>query len=64
LIGHAEAAVVSAIAGRSQHITMRAMNHVAVLAEQVQDRVNREVIFCAASLLSAIPLTYFMRMLL
>jgi hypothetical protein len=30
-------------------------------AEKVQERVNREVIFCAAGVLSATPLTYSMR---
>jgi hypothetical protein len=32
-------------------------HHVALPAEKVQDRVNRQVIFCAAGLLSATPLT-------
>jgi hypothetical protein len=35
--------------------------HVALPAEKVRDRVNREVISCAAGVLSATPLTYFMR---
>jgi hypothetical protein len=36
-------------------------HHVALPAEKVRDRVNREVIFCAAGVLSATPFTYFMR---
>jgi hypothetical protein len=35
--------------------------HVALPAEKVRDPVNREVIFCAAGVLSTVPLTYFMR---
>jgi hypothetical protein len=35
--------------------------HVAPLVEKMWDPVNREVIFCAAGVLSASPLTYFMR---
>jgi hypothetical protein len=34
---------------------------VAFPAEKVRDRVNRGVISCAAGVLSASPLTYFMR---
>ena len=33
----------------------------ALAAEKVRAPVNRDVIFCAAGVLSASPLTYFMR---
>jgi hypothetical protein len=36
-------------------------HHVALPAEKVRDRVSREVIFCAAGVLSATPLTNSMR---
>jgi hypothetical protein len=36
-------------------------HHVALAAEKVQDPVNREVIFCAASVLSATPHAYAQR---
>jgi hypothetical protein len=35
--------------------------HAALPAEKVRDRVDRDVIFCAAGVLSATPLTYSMR---
>jgi hypothetical protein len=34
---------------------------VALPSQKVQDPVNRDVIFCAAGVLSATPLTYFLR---
>jgi hypothetical protein len=36
-------------------------HHAAFPPEQVRDLVNREVIFCAAGVLSATPLTYSLR---
>jgi hypothetical protein len=36
-------------------------HQVALLAEKMRDPVNREVVFCAAGLLSATPLTYSLR---
>jgi hypothetical protein len=34
------------------------LHHVALPAEKAQDPIDREVIFCAAGVLSATPLTY------
>jgi hypothetical protein len=36
-------------------------HHVALLAENVRDPVERQVIFCAAGVVSAAPLKYFLR---
>jgi hypothetical protein len=36
-------------------------HHVALVAEKLRDSVNREVMFCAAGVLSATPFTYSLR---
>jgi hypothetical protein len=36
-------------------------HHVALPAEKMRDPVDREVIFCAAGVLSATPLRYYLR---
>jgi hypothetical protein len=36
-------------------------HHAALLAEKVRDPVNRELVFCAAGVLSATPFTYSLR---
>jgi hypothetical protein len=36
-------------------------HHVALPAEKVRASVDREVIFCAAGVLSAMPLSYYLR---
>jgi hypothetical protein len=36
-------------------------HHVALPAEKVRDPVDRQLIFCAAGVVSATPFTYFMR---
>ena len=56
---------VEAITHRKREIPRgdlkRKWHHAALPAEKVRDPVNREVIFCAAGVPSATPLTYFLR---
>jgi hypothetical protein len=60
-VGQADTAIRRQVEVTRDDLKRTWPHHVAVLAEKVQDSVDREVIFCAAGLLSATPLTYSMR---